>query len=113
MPVTGSPRKTRYLAAHGKSVLTGLPARSAGSGDGVAGHAQIVEDTPDIACELVDGGGDAVAALGLDQTGGKAAQARDVFRAVAGTQGAAVLIPVPIEYVVVGFNTPVVAVECE
>jgi hypothetical protein len=68
----------------GKSVLTGLPARSAGSGDGIAGHAQIVEDSPDIAGELADGGGDAVAALGLDQAGGKAAQACDVFRAVAG-----------------------------
>ena len=69
---------------HGKSVLTGLPARSAGSGDGISGHAQIVEGTPDIAGELVDGGGYAVAALGLNLAGGKAAQACDVFRAVAG-----------------------------
>ncbi len=69
---------------HGKSVLTGLPARSEGSGAGIAGHAQIVEDASDISGELVDSSGDAVAALGFDQAGGEATQAGDVFRTVAG-----------------------------
>ena len=103
--------KIQPVRPQGKSVLTGLFARNAGPGDGIAGHAQIVEDPPDITGELVDGGGDAVAALGLDQAGGKAAQAGDVFRAVAGAQSAAVFVPVPIENVVMGFHAPVAAVE--
>jgi len=77
----------RKLAAggrHGKSVLNGVSARSSGSGDGIIGHAQIVDDESDIASEFGDGGGDAVAALGFDQAGGETAQACDVFRAVAG-----------------------------
>ena len=99
-----------FTFKHGKSVLASLMARRSGSKDGIIGHAQIVEDAADIAGELADGGGDAVAAFGL-QTRGKAAQACEVFQAVAGAYGAAVFVPVPVEHVVVGFNAPVAAVE--
>jgi hypothetical protein len=40
---------------------------------GIPGHAQIVKDASDIAGEFGDGGGNAIAALGFDQAGGKAA----------------------------------------
>ncbi len=96
-----------------KSVLTGLCLRSTRSGYGISGHAQIVENTPDVASELVDDGGNAAVALGLGQAGGETAQACGVLRPVSGTQGATVLVSAPIEEVVMGFNAPVVAVECE
>jgi hypothetical protein len=98
---------------HGKSVLSAVSARSSGFGDGIIGQAQRVEDESDIAGELGDGGGDAVAAVGFDQAGGETAQACDVLRAVAGAQGAAVFVPVPVENVVMGFNASVMAVEGE
>ena len=79
----------------------------------VLGHAQIVEDAADTTGQLVDGGGDTIGALGLDETGREAAQPSDVLRAVTGADGAAVLVPVPIENLVVGLNAPVVAVECQ
>jgi len=98
---------------HGKSVLPGVTTLvRAGSWIRVLGHAQIVEDSADTTGELVDGGDDTIGALGLDETGGKAAQPCDVLRAVAGADGAAVLAPVPIEHVVMGFDAPMVAVEC-
>ncbi len=99
------------MARHGKSVLNVLPARSAGSGHGIAAHAQIVEDASDIAGELSDSGGNAIAALGLDQAGGEATQTGEVFRTMTGAYGAAVLVPVPVKDIVMGFHAPVVAVE--
>ena len=85
-------------SSHGESVLTGLTARrwGWGSGDGIAGHTQIIEDASDIAGELADGGRDAVAALGLDQTDGEASQSCDVLRAVTFADTAAVFIVIPV-----------------
>ena len=98
---------------HGKSVLNPLINKRNISWNGVAGHSQIVEDVADVAGELADGGSDAIAALGLDDADSKSAQAGNVLRPVAGTQGAAVFIPVPVENVVAGLDTPVVAIEGE
>ena len=76
--------KDKRLIEHDKSILPGLTARRSGSKDGILGHAQIIKDASDISGEPGDGGGDAGAALGFDRTSGKAAQAYEVFWAVAG-----------------------------
>jgi hypothetical protein len=101
------------FAIQGKTVLSDLSIRIPSLRDGVIGHAQIVKDASDVAGKFIDSGGNAVGTLGLDQTRSEAAQAGHVFRSVAGAQGATVLIPVPVENVVVGFNAPVSAVECQ
>ena len=76
--------KSRRGTGHGKTVLPQLRGRRSRPRIGIVGHAQIVENAPDIAGQSVDRGGIAVAALGLDQSGGETAQAGDVFRTVSG-----------------------------
>ena len=63
---------SNHAPTHGESVLTGRRWQPLCSGQGASGHAQVVEDSPDIASEALNGGRDAVAALGLDQADGKA-----------------------------------------
>lgn len=59
-------------------------------------------------------GGDAVVAAGLDHADGEATQECGVFGPVAGSDAAAVLIPVPVEHIMAAiFDGPVVAVEGE
>ena len=67
---------------------------------GVFGHAQIVEDQAHVARELAHFLGDAARPAGFDHADGEAAQPGDVFRAVAHSDTAAVLVEVPIENVV-------------
>lgn len=94
---------------HGKTVLARWR-RGVSAWGSVCGHAQIVEDASDLARELVDGCRDGIVGSGLDEADGEAAQTGDVCGSVAGAQGAAVLVPVPVEDVVVGLDTPVIAV---
>ena len=54
---------------------------------------------------------DAAYSFGFDDTNGKAAQARDIFRAMAGSYPASVFVIVPIDNVMTAvFDTPVAAV---
>ncbi|MEE4603706.1 MAG: hypothetical protein V2J65_20660 [Desulfobacteraceae bacterium] len=54
---------------------------------------------------------DAAYSFGFDDTNGKAAQARDIFRAMTGAYSAAVFVIVPIDNVMTAvFDTPVAAV---
>ena len=75
----------------------------------------VLEDTAAtrklIAREFGDGGGDAIGTLGLDESSGEAAQPCEVLRSVAGADGAAVLVPVPIQDVVMGLDAPMGSVE--
>ena len=78
----------------------------------VIGHAQVVEDQASVHVELAHFLSDAAHALGLDQTDGEAAQAGHVFRAIAGTDAAAVLVVVPVQDVVAAvFDGPVAPVD--
>jgi len=63
---------------------------------GVFGHAQIVEDQAHVPRQLSYFLGDAPCPAGFDDANGEAAQPGDVFRTVAGTDAAAVLIIVPV-----------------
>jgi hypothetical protein len=62
----------------------------------------------------LDSGGDAVAGLRLDDADGEAAQRGDVGGAVLRTDGAAILVPVPVQNVVTAvFDRPVAAIEAQ
>lgn len=63
--------------------------------------------------ELIERGTDAIMAFILDQSDGKTAQARGVLWAVAGTNTATILIPVPVEDMMTRLNRPMVTIECE
>jgi len=78
----------------------------------VFGHAQVIEDQADVACEFSHFLCNAAHAFGFDGPDGKTAEARDVFRAVAGTYPAAVFIEIPVQDVVTAvFDAPVTSVD--
>ena len=81
---------------------------------GVGCHAQVVKDQASVLVQLAHFLCDVGRALRLDHADGEAAQAGDVFRAVAGTDTAAVLVIVPIEDIMAAvFDTPVTAIGVE
>ena len=91
---------------HGKFVLV-----FKGAGTRVFSHAQIVKYQAYIEHELPHFLRDAAYPFGFDDGNGKAAQARDIFRAMAGSYPAAVFVKVPIDNVMTAiFNAPVAAV---
>jgi hypothetical protein len=99
------------VRGHGESVLA-RPHLGGRWAAGVVSHAQVIEDQADIACEALDGRGDGVAGLRPDGADGEAAKRGDVLGAVTGAQGAAILVPVPVEDVVAAvLDGPVAAVE--
>jgi ATP-dependent exoDNAse (exonuclease V) alpha subunit len=61
------------LYAHGKSVLAHRRQPDRRAAAGVLGHAQIVEYQAEVARQTLDGGGDGVAGLRLDDADGEAA----------------------------------------
>ena len=78
----------------------------------VFGHAQVIEDQTNVACELAHFLRNAAYAFGFDNPNGKAAEAGDVFRAVAGAYAAAVFIEIPVQDVVAAvLNAPVAAID--
>ena len=81
--------------------------------EGVAGHAQVVEDEPGVAVQSAHGGGDAVVGVGTDHADGEASQAGGVFGSVSGADAGAVLVEGVVEDVVEGLDGPVSAVEGE
>ena len=98
----------------GKSVLTRLPESRGEFGARVLGHGQVIEDQSDVAGEALDGRSDAVFGLGFDDADGETTQGGEVFRAVTFAEGAAILIPVPVEDVVAAvLDGPVAAVETQ
>ena len=91
---------------HGKFVLV-----FKGAGTRVFSHAQIVKDQAYIERELSHFLRDAAYPFGFDDANGKAAQARYIFRAMAGSYPAAVFVIVPIDNVMTAiFDAPVAAV---
>ncbi len=99
---------------HGESVLAHRrrPRRRAAAG--VLGHAQVVEHQAEVARQTLDGGGEGVAGLRLDDADGEAAQRGDVRGAVAGADGASVLVPVPVQGVMTAvFDRPVIAIQAQ
>ncbi len=64
------------------------------------GHGPVVEDPAGVACQTLDGGGDSSVGSGVEDADRKAKESRDVLGAVAGAEGATLLIPVPVEAVV-------------
>lgn len=81
---------------------------------GILTHAEIIEDQSDIAIELAHFLGDTSDAFGFDQTDGEAAESRDIFRAVAGSDSTSVFIIVPIQDMVTAiFNDPMSSVNGE
>ena len=78
---------------------------------GGVGHAPVVEDPADVACQTLDGGGDSSVGSGVEDADRKVKESRDVFGAVAGAEGATIFIPVPVEAVVAAvLDGPVSAV---
>jgi hypothetical protein len=59
---------------------------------GISGLAQVVEDQTGVAREALDRRGDRILGAGLESTDGEATQRGDALGAVAGADGAAVLI---------------------
>ena len=104
-------------APHGESVLARrahLELAGFRRALGVAGHAQVVEEQAGVARQALDSRGDRILGAGLEDADGEAAQRGDVLGAVAGADGAAILIPVPVEHVVAAvLNAPVGAIEGE
>jgi hypothetical protein len=80
IPAFISPRYIPDGGEHGKSVLPSKTRLGTCSWVRVTGHTQVIEDTANIVCQLVDGGGDAIGAFGLDETAGKATQPCDGLR---------------------------------
>jgi hypothetical protein len=77
-------------------------------------HPEIIEDQADIACELSHFLCNATHRLGLDPSDGKTSEARDVFRAMAGADAAAVFIEIPVQDIVAAvFDAPVAAIDGE
>ena len=74
-------------------------------------HPQIIEDQADIACEFSHFLCNAAHVFGFDDPDGEAAEAGDVFRAVAGAYAAAVFIEIPVQDVVAAIlDGPVAAI---
>ena len=86
----------------------------ASRGASVSGHAQVIKDQTDVACELSHFLCNAPCSLGFDDSDGKATESGDVFRAIAGAYAAAVFIEIPVQDVVATvFNSPVATVDGE
>jgi hypothetical protein len=96
-------------------IVLGSPDRSfleASRGARVSGHAQVIKDQTDVACEFSHFLCNAAYAFGFDDPDGKAAEAGDVFRAVAGAYATAVFIEIPVQDVVAAvFDGPVAAID--
>lgn len=72
---------------------------------------QIVEDQADVACQALNGRGDARLGSGLNEAYGETAQGGEVLRTVTFADGAAIFIPVPVEELVAGiFDGPMTAI---
>ena len=78
-------------------------------------HAQVVEDAPGAEGQFAHHLGDGLSGglKGLEDADREAAQAGYVFRAVAGTDAAAIFVVVPIDDPVAAFDTPVTAVDVQ
>ena len=81
---------------------------------GVVGHTPVVEEQADVAVRALEDCGDPIAGRSLEDADGEAAQRGDLRGALAGAEGGAIRIPVPVEDVVTAIlDAPVGAVEGE
>jgi len=90
----------------------GKPALETSRGTRVFRHSQVIEDQADIASEFSHFLSDTAHALSFDDSDGKASEAGNVFRAIAGAYPAAVFIKIPVQDVVATvFDAPVATID--
>ena len=85
---------------------------SARGGARISGHAQVIKNQTDVASELSHFLCNTAYAFGFDYPDGKAAEAGDVFRAIAGPYAAAIFIEIPVQDVMATvLDAPVAAID--